>query len=64
MDQLLVDVGGVPHGQPGDMVTVIGRDGGEVIGAGEVAGQAGTITNELLSRLGGRMAKIYHPAPF
>lgn len=64
MDQLLVDVGGVPHVQPGDIVTVIGRDGGEVIRAEEAAGQAGTITNELLSRLGGRLAKIYHPARF
>lgn len=60
MDQLLVDVGGVPQVEPGDIVTLIGQDGGEVMGAEEVAAQAGTITNELLSRLGGRVAKIYH----
>ena len=55
MDQLLVDVSGVPQAAPGDVVTLIGQDGGETIRAEEVAGQCGTITNELLSRLGHRL---------
>ena len=55
MDQLLVDVSGMPEVAPGDTVTLIGRDGGQVIRAEELAGCCGTITNELLSRLGGRL---------
>ena len=55
MDQLLVDVTGVPGAAPGAVVTLIGRDGEEEIRAEEAAGWCGTITNELLSRLGGRL---------
>lgn len=55
MDQLLVDVSGVDGVQPNDVVTLIGRDGGQMIRAEELAGQCGTITNELLSRLGKRL---------
>ena len=40
---------------PGDTVTIIGRDGGQVIRAEELAACCGTITNELLSRLGMRL---------
>lgn len=55
MDQLLVDVTGLPEAQPGDRATLIGRDGEAFIPAEEVAGACGTITNELLSRLGPRL---------
>lgn len=58
MDQLLVDVTQVPRISPGDVVTLIGRDGPGEIRAEEVATQCGTITNELLSRLGGRLALV------
>ena len=54
MDQLLVDVTGVPEIQAGDIATLIGRDGNQEIPAEEVAERCGTITNELLSRLGKR----------
>lgn len=55
MDQLMVDVTDVPCVKPDDVATIIGTDGGEVIRAEDVAGQCGTITNELLSRLGQRL---------
>lgn len=55
MDQLFLDVTEVPETRPGDMVTLIGRDGGQEITAQEVSGHCGTITNELLSRLGPRL---------
>ena len=55
MDQLLVDVSDLPEVAPGDTVTIIGRDGGQVIRAEELAACCGTITNELLSRLGMRL---------
>lgn len=55
MDQLLVDVTDVSCVKPGDVATIIGSDGWQVIRAEAVAGQCGTITNELLSRLGHRL---------
>lgn len=55
MDQLLVDVSDLSEVAPGDTVTIIGRDGGQVIRAEELAACCGTITNELLSRLGMRL---------
>lgn len=61
MDQLLVDVTGIPEAQEGDTVTLIGRDGENILTAEEVARDAGTITNELLSRLGERVARVMIP---
>lgn len=61
MDQLLVDVTGIPEAQEGDTVTLIGRDGEQVLTAEEVARDAGTITNELLSRLGDRVTRVMIP---
>ncbi len=61
MDQLLVDVTGLPQAAPGDVVTLIGRDGGAEIRAEEVAARCDTITNEMLSRLGNRLPIRYHP---
>lgn len=58
MDQLLIDVTDVEEVLPGDTVTLIGRDGSEVIRAETVAEQCGTITNELLSRLGARLPVV------
>lgn len=61
MDQLLVDVSQLPEVCPGDVVTLIGRDGGQVIRSEDLAVQCGTITNELLSRLGGRLPLVSPP---
>ncbi|MBM6925377.1 serine racemase VanT catalytic subunit [Pseudoflavonifractor phocaeensis] len=58
MDQLLVDVTHAPHAAPGDVVTLMGRDGGQVISAENLARQCGTITNELLSRLSHRLPVV------
>jgi alanine racemase len=49
----------VAHVQEGDIVTFIGREGENNILAVEIAELAGTITNELVSRLGSRLTKIY-----
>lgn len=59
MDQLLVDITDVPEVVLGDVVTLIGQDGKNEISAAEVATNAGSITNELLSRLGTRLERIY-----
>lgn len=58
MDQLLVDVTLIPEAAPGDVVTLIGSDGQGEITAGEVAQAAGTITNEIFSRLGPRLERM------
>ena len=58
MDQLFVDATDVPDVAPGDVVTLIGRDGAACISAVELAGRLGTIPNELLSRLGGRLGTV------
>ncbi|MEK7195268.1 MAG: alanine racemase C-terminal domain-containing protein, partial [Patescibacteria group bacterium] len=50
MDLLAVDVGGV-RCRPGDIATIIGRDGKEEILASDAARDAGTIHYELLTRL-------------
>ena len=58
MDQLLVDVTDIPDAAPGDIATLIGRDGDGEVTAGQAAQAAGTITNELLSRLGPRLHRM------
>ena len=58
MDQTLVDVTDLPPVQAGDIAVVIGTDGQETISAMEVAQRCGTITNELLSRLGPRLERF------
>lgn len=60
MDQLIADVTDIPDIRRGDAVTLIGRDGSEEITAEETAFRAGTITNELLSRLSdSRLERIF-----
>lgn len=58
MDQTIVDVTGIPGVRAGESAVVIGRSGGEEITAYEIAKEAGTITNEVLSRLGKRLVRV------
>lgn len=55
MDQLAIDVTDIPDIAVGTTVTLIGRDGDDEIAAPMVAEDAGSITNELLSRMGRRL---------
>ncbi len=59
MDQLMIDITDVPEVVPGDIVTIIGQEGKDEISAMDIAAEAGSITNELLSRLGTRLERIY-----
>lgn len=59
MDQMIVDVSGIPDVQPGDTAVLIGRSEEAEITAYELAEACGTITNELLSRLGPRLERVY-----
>jgi len=58
MDQMMVDVTGIENLKCGDVATVIGRSGALAITAYDLAEQTGTITNELLSRLGERLPRV------
>lgn len=55
MDQMTVDVTDIPDAAVGMTATLIGADGDRAITAAQMAGAAGTIANELLSRLGQRL---------
>lgn len=57
MDQTLVDVTDVEGVQPGDVAVLIGSQQGEHITVEEMARRAGTIPNEILSRLGERLGR-------
>ena len=58
MDQTLVDVTDLPPVQAGDVAVLIGSDGTETLSAVDLACQCGTITNEILSRLGPRLERV------
>jgi len=56
MDQLMVDVTDLPRDvAPGEEVVLFGKQGDEEITVGEVAAWAGTITWDVLTRLGKRV---------
>lgn len=59
MDQTMFDISEVKDVKEGDIITLIGSNGNEEIKAAMMAKMAGTITNELLSRLGSRLIKTY-----
>ena len=41
----------------GDIAVIIGRSGDECINASQLAEESGTITNEILSRMGARLKR-------
>lgn len=57
MDQTLLDVTDIPSVVPGDTAVFIGASGEQEITACDVAAQAGTISNEILSCLGNRLLR-------
>jgi serine/alanine racemase len=59
MDLIVIDVSKIDSAIPGDIVTFIGRDGGEEIRCEDFAMMCGTISNDILCRLGERLQRIY-----
>ncbi|HSM61243.1 MAG TPA: alanine racemase C-terminal domain-containing protein, partial [Longimicrobiales bacterium] len=59
MDVTVVDITGVPEASPGDVVTFIGRDGGEELLVDEVAASAGTISYEILTGFTARVRRVW-----
>ncbi len=65
MDMTMVDVTGLPDVRMGDEAVLIGRQGEEEISADEVAEVQGTISYEVLCRIGPRVPRVYLPSsPF
>ena len=58
MDQMTVDVSDIPQVLPGAVAVIIGQSGEEAITVGDWAEQTGTITNEILSRMGARLERV------
>lgn len=59
MDQTIVDITGIGDVKAGETAVIMGRDGEEEITAYEIAEKAGTITNEIVSRMGERLARFW-----
>jgi alanine racemase len=55
MDLIALDVTDIPNAQPGACVELIGRN----LALDDVARHAGTISYEVLTRIGARVARVY-----
>jgi alanine racemase len=62
MDQMMADLGPGSALSAGDSVTLIGRDGGERIGADDLGAVIGTISYEILCAVAARVPRVYEPA--
>lgn len=60
MDQCMIDISEIDGVRPGDIVTIVGRDGGEEVPVGELAGLLETIDYEFVCSLSRRMPRIYY----
>lgn len=59
MDQMLVDVTDIPEAEANRETVLIGREGAEHITAEDYAEWSGTIANEIVSRLGKRLMRMW-----
>ena len=59
MDLMVIDVSGLDYVQVGDDVILMGRDGSEQISCAELSERAGTITWEIVTRIGVRVSRVY-----
>jgi alanine racemase len=59
MDLMVIDVSGFDDVETGDDVILMGRDGAEEISCVELAQRAGTISWEIVTRIGARVRRVY-----
>ena len=59
MDQLMLDVSKIPNVCEGDIVTVFGKDGKEIITVDDLAATIGTINYEIICLIGKRVPRVY-----
>ena len=59
MDLMMIDVSKIDNVQVGDEVVLMGRDANEEISCVDLAERAGTITWEIITRIGSRVRRVY-----
>ncbi len=59
MDQMMVDVTGVPETQVGDAVVLVGRDGGREITVEQIAAAADSFNYEFICGISRRVPRLY-----
>ena len=59
MDQLMLDVTGIPDAKEGGGVVVIGSDGEETVSAEEIAERNNTVNYEIVCAIGERVPRFY-----
>ena len=59
MDQLMLDISDIPETACGDVVTVVGADGGQILTFSDLAALCGTINYELMCLIGRRVPRVY-----
>ena len=59
MDLIMIEVSKIDKVQVGDEAVLMGRDGNEEISCAELAERAGTITWEIITRIGGRVRRVF-----
>jgi alanine racemase len=59
MDQLMLDITGIPGVQEGDRVTIVGKDGDHTLGFDEMAALSGTVHYEKVCIVGRRVPRVY-----
>lgn len=59
MDQFMADVTDIERVEPGDTVTLIGRDGGECVAMDDIAAMMGTINYETACLIGKRVPRVF-----
>ncbi len=59
MNMMIVDVMDIPGVEKGDEAVLLGRQGDEYIGADEIAGIAGTISYEIVTRIAEHIPRVF-----
>ncbi|HEY3115740.1 MAG TPA: alanine racemase [Chloroflexota bacterium] len=59
MDHTTIDITDIPQADVGSVVTVFGEDGDTSLDIAELAQHAGTIPHDILTGVGGRVARVY-----
>jgi alanine racemase len=59
MNMTMIDLAAAPHAKPGDVVTLIGTDGGASVTADDWAEWAETINYEIVTRLPAQLTRTF-----
>ncbi len=59
MDQMMLDITAIPNARPGDVITVMGREGKTAVTAEDLAAQSHTINYEITCNPSRRVPRVY-----